>query len=89
MIAAFVLPTSKQDPTPTVHVIYGVAQEGLLHVHNYGYCGAKAKAGDGVVQIPDWVFDGRTMFANQIQNQNWRVCPACTQAIKTLREPPR
>lgn len=88
MIAAFILKT-KQDPTPTTHAIYGVVQEGLIHVHNYGYCGAKANAGDGVFQLPDWAFDGRPTFVNQLAGENWAVCPTCTQNVKALREPPR
>jgi len=89
MIAAFILATSKQDPTPITHAIYGVIQEGLIHVYTYSYCNAKANAADGVYQLPDWVFDGRPSFMNQLGGATWKVCPTCAQNVKLLREPPR
>jgi hypothetical protein len=88
MIAAFILAT-KQDPTPVTHAIYGVIQEGLIHVNTYSYCGQKANAADGVFQLPDWVFDGRPAFPNQLAGVTWKVCPQCSMNVKALHEPPR
>jgi hypothetical protein len=79
MIAAF-------QSNGSLHIVMSVARKGI-RVQTIGYCKDDGNAADGTIQVPDWIFDGRTnappMFGNA------RVCPKCASIAKQLREPPQ
>jgi len=82
MIAAF--PTG-----PTLHVVHEIVREGFK-VKAYGYCGATSSAADGTFQVPDWVFTSiRSSFVGPVTKTEWKVCQACSAAVRMLIEPPR
>jgi hypothetical protein len=80
MIAAF-------DVSGELHAVHLIARHGLKVVA-HGHCPANASAADGVLQLPDWAFDGRQTYQVDA-NRMLRICQACARAMKVLREPPR
>jgi hypothetical protein len=82
MIAAFLT-----EPN-ILHSIYAVGLKGLK-VKAHGHCSTTANAADGVVQVPDWAFDGRATFQPNNAAQLWAPCQRCANILKTLKEPPR
>ena len=85
MIAAFL----SNDPV-ALHAIYAVKQQNLVSVKVHAWCSASANAGDGVLQFPDWVFDGRKTFVNQAAGgQAWPVCERCSAIMQAIKEPPK
>jgi len=83
MIAAFLT-----EPN-ILHATYLVALKGLK-VKNHGYCGAVANAADGVLQLPEWAFDGRGPVHIPGQQHPLAACPRCAQALKAISAaPPR
>ncbi len=71
-----------------LHVIELVQRHGMMKVIATSPCGASESAADGVVQVPDWTFDGRKTA--KIHNEGGvLVCTRCSEVVKSLREPPK
>lgn len=67
----------------SLHLNYVIGQKGLTKILVKGYCGIEAEGGDGIYQVPDWVFDGRAKYGEI------PVCAKCMQIAQTLKVPPK
>lgn len=79
MIAAF-------ESNGFLHIVMSVARKGFS-VQTVGYCNNVGNAGDGTLQVPDWMFDGRTHAPKMFGGT--AICPRCSARAKELREPPQ
>lgn len=52
-----------------------------LHVEAITACGQRADAGDGVVQVPLSIQDGRVVPSISEPRRGLRLCPACRQTL--------
>jgi hypothetical protein len=52
-----------------------------LHVEVLTACGQRKDASDGVVQVPDWVLEGRAVTSLSEPRRALKLCPQCQRAL--------
>lgn len=81
MIISFI--SSKTPADKTLHAIYVIHQKSMTKISALGLCNAEADAGAGILQVPDWAFDGRPKFGEA------SVCPTCVNHVQGAKVPPK
>lgn len=66
-----------------LHAVHVIHQKGLTNIRAVALCTIEGNAGNGVYQVPSWVFDGRPKYGEL------PVCAKCVRAMATLKEPPK
>ena len=66
-----------------LHAVHMIHQKGLTKIHATSMCKTDDSIGQGVYQVPLWVFDGRSKYGETV------VCEKCSRTVTLMREPPR
>lgn len=67
-----------------LHAIYVIHQKSMTKISARSICNEEADAGAGILQVPDWVFDGRPKY-----NETTTVCPKCIGFVAASKVPPK
>jgi len=69
--------------THELHAVHVIKREGMTKIRASAFCTIEEDAGPGIYQVPDWAFDGRSLYGKI------PVCVKCSRAAISLRTPPQ